>query len=649
MNWKEELIRLYDVNADKAGEIEYKIEKKQNKGVIEENKIPYTLLPLYHSNVMAQIEVTIYEDGSFMNAAVVDGNDRFTVIPVTEKSSNRTSGNGPHPLCDNLFYIAGDYKKYADDNTKYFNDYISQLKLWVNSNYSHTKIKAIYEYLIKETLIQDLLRLKILELDNNGKLKKKEKIFPIDTKKIIVRFIVRCKNFYNDDYIPDECWLDRTLQERYIEYVRSLQKQSSLCYINGNIEPTVENNPKGIRNDGDRSKLISSKEGNFTFKFKGRFADKNEALLIGYESSQKMHNALKWIIRKQGTYFDSLTLVAWESALKTMPDWDKDTYTIAESYDEYDDSEEEYYSNDIIAQKFNNALLGYGKSISDNSNMTLLGIDAATTGRLALVEEKSLDSAKYLENIKKWHETCEWRHEIFKEGKLKVFYGMIGVKDIADILFGKSDRKRLVLSDEKDKKLYSKVAQKLIPCIWEGQRIPYDYVERAVLRASQPLSYKEKKNWERTLALACSFVKRYRYDRYKEKWTMSNDEICTKRDYLYGCLLAVADYIEYSTYDFNKDKNRVTNAMKYMNRFSQRPFDTWQIIEESLNPYLNKKKLSTRLRYHDIINKIIKNFKEEDFCDNSKLNGLYLLGYHRQSYKLRNYKKENNINKEAEE
>ena len=51
----------------------------------------------------------------------------------------------------------------------------------------------------------------------------------------------------------------------------------------------------------------------------------------------------------------------------------------------------------------------------------------------------------------------------------------------------------------------------------------------------------------------------------------------------------------------------------------------------------------------DIINKIIKNFKGEDFCDNSKLNGLYLLGYHRQSYKLRNYKKENNINKEAEE
>ena len=45
--------------------------------------------------------------------------------------------------------------------------------------------------------------------------------------------------------------------------------------------------------------------------------------------------------------------------------------TIAESYDEYDDSEEEYYSNDIIAHKFNNALLGYGKSICDKFKYNL--------------------------------------------------------------------------------------------------------------------------------------------------------------------------------------------------------------------------------------------------------------------------------------
>ena len=32
--------------------------------------------------------------------------------------------------------------------------------------------------------------------------------------------------------------------------------------------------------------------------------------------------------------------------------------------------------------------------------MFLLGFDAATPGRLAMIEEKTLDSARYLENIK---------------------------------------------------------------------------------------------------------------------------------------------------------------------------------------------------------------------------------------------------------
>ncbi len=33
---------------------------------------------------------------------------------------------------------------------------------------------------------------------------------------------------------------------------------------------------------------------------------------------------------------------------------------------------------------------------------------------------------------------------------------------------------------------------------------------------------------------------------------------------------------------------RVTNAKRYMSSFSQRPYETWKIIEESIQPYLNK-------------------------------------------------------------
>lgn len=38
--------------------------------------------------------------------------------------------------------------------------------------------------------------------------------------------------------------------------------------------------------------------------------------------------------------------------------------------------------------------------------------------------------------------------------------------------------------------------------------VPYDYVMLAVSKASNPLAYKERRNWERVLTLACSFVKR---------------------------------------------------------------------------------------------------------------------------------------------
>ena len=52
--------------------------------------------------------------------------------------------------------------------------------------------------------------------------------------------------------------------------------------------------------------------------------------MIGSETSQKIHNALKWIIRKQGHNYDTLTMVTWESNMLQMPVWDADTDTIVE-------------------------------------------------------------------------------------------------------------------------------------------------------------------------------------------------------------------------------------------------------------------------------------------------------------------------------
>ena len=215
-------------------------------------------------------------------------------------------------MCDNLRYLAGDYTKYYKDDGICHELYISQLKEWVESEYCHEKVRAIYLYLKKNTLISDLVDKKIIKLDEQNQIDDKENIQGIVQTKAFVRFIIRSSNSDLFELKTDECWKDRTLQDCYINYVRSREKEKGLCYLTGNMEAISYLHSKKIRNEGDGAKLISSNDSqNFTYR--GRFVSKEEAFAVGNETSQKIHNALKWIIRKQGTFFDTLAVVTWES------------------------------------------------------------------------------------------------------------------------------------------------------------------------------------------------------------------------------------------------------------------------------------------------------------------------------------------------
>lgn len=638
MNVVEDVVDVYDKNTDKVGIVEQK------------SGLRYTLLPIFHTTVTAQIEVTIDESGNFIRAQIIEVSDKMTIIPVTEKSGSRTAGKEPHPLCDNLRYLAGDYKDYCDDDGICYDMYIAQLKQWSESEFSHDKVAAIYTYLSQKTLIKDLLNQHILTINEQGKLDEKENIQGISQTKAFVRFIVRSHDM--ETVVPEECWRDQTLFDCYIKYYRSQEKEKGLCYLTGKEEKITYLHSKKIRNEGDGAKLISANDSqNFTYR--GRFAEKEEAFAVGIETSQKFHNALKWLIRKQGETFDTVTFVTWESSLQKMPRWNASTLEIIDDGDDDEELDEElgeveehWDGNEPTARAFYKAMRGYGKKVHNTSNMILLGFDAATTGRLALIEEKQMESARYLKNIAKWHESCKWIYKKSIKGDWKEFWGIVGINDIADILFGIENNGILTIVDSNGKKLYAEVAKRLLPCIWDGQQIPHDYVQRAELKASQPLNYKKRENWELILSLACSFVKKERKEREKEEWNVALDKKCKNRNYLYGRLLAVADRVEYRTYDMEKDGSRVTNAKRYMSTFSMRPFETWKVIEENLQPYLNKLNFPERKYYENLIDDICNTFELDEYYDNSRLDGRYLLGFHSQSYDMKQYKQDK---KETEE
>lgn len=655
MNWIAELCDLYEKNESLAG-------------LLGEDKL--VLLPPYHTTVTAQITVTVDEEGNFLDAEIVADEDKLTIIPVTEKSASRTAGIEAHPLCDNLKYLAGDYAVYVSekDCSKNHELYMKQLEGWVGSPYSHNKVRAIYCYLSKDTLMRDLCKAQVLKVDESGKISDKIKIQIVSQTEAFVRFRIESSELPAEGSLADdsgryaaECWKDRTLQQCYIDYCRSQQNEKKMSYLTGEMTQISYLQPKKIRNEGDGAKLISANdESNYTFR--GRFRSKEEAFAIGYEDSQKAHNALKWIIRKQGCSYDSLCIVTWESNLQEVPDWQSDSEKIcagAESLDkmllmneaaedeetdpdceiDFEEKEERPDTGTAGAARFRRALRGYGKNLEQSSKTIIMAFDAATTGRLAMVEFKDYATSRYLEALQKWYDRCKWIHQkSSKERGAYTFEGMVGIKEAAELLYGTEQNGYFSLKGKEER--YKEVAKRWMPCILEGKEVPEDMVRLAIQRASSPVSFKSRFLWERILTLACSLIRQQYIAKKKGDWTMALDVTCTRRDYLYGRLLALADRIEYRTYD--KDEERQTNARRYMCAFSQHPYRTWKVIEEKLEPYLIRLNVPERRLYQNLMNEICNQFSIEDYENDAPLSGLYLLGYHNQAFALRDKKKEEN-------
>lgn len=618
MSLVNDLISLYDSNSDVAGKI-----------FSDRNGKQYTLFPLYHSSAMADIEVTITSNGTFVTAALIEKENKFTVIPVTEESNSRTANVAPHPLFDTLLYLAEGYGKVIRDSKKNINDYhrvyMQRLWEWMMSAYTHKTVRAVYLYLQSGSLLNDLTEVKAITLDDKGFIADKNP-------KPFIRFLIA----ENDSEEPVRSWEDRSLQESWIQYYRSMERPEVLDYLTGRKQRECVSHPKKIRNDGDSAKLFSGAD-KINFTYRGRFAAKSEAVTIGEESSQKIHSALNWIIRKQGKALDSMTLVVWESSNKDIPSWDDGTADII-GYESQEETDED--TNERLAKRFYSSLYGYENELTVDSKVHLMAFDAATPGRLSFTEYKTMQTVRYLDSIKKWHEECAWMHPNFdNDGKRNYYIGVPGIKKIVEAVYGTEDGKKLKIRDDK---LYPFYMKRLLPCIWNGTKIPADIVLSSVERASMPQCY-EWYNWERVLCTACSLVKKSRKERKKEEWDVALNKECKDRSYLYGRLLAIADRIEYMTYDKEKDYKRITNAKKYMTAFYQRPYGTWQIIERNIQPYLNKLGYPEKRFMENQLEEVYQLFDEENFQNNKRLEGLYLLGFHSQSFELkRSYKNNEN-------
>ena len=607
LSWTNELYKIYENNCGKEDE----------KSV---------LLPVAHSTANAQIEVTLSEEGKFISATRIESKeDSVTIIPVTEDSGARSSGIAPHPLADKLVYTAGDYGQYAtgkrSDNKKYYEAYIEQLEKWVNSEYSIRAVEIIHKYLKEATLMEDLVSSKCLIFDGaTGKLKEKEKIIGIAQEDAFVRFRINYQDMVNTE---SRTWKDKKLYDSFADFYMSNSSDSQLCYATGKNLPCTYKHPSKIRNAGDKAKLISSNdESGFTYR--GRFNSKEQALSVSYDFSQKLHNALKWLIDKQGISIGPMTVVVWESNLQPLPE-------IIGNFedDEFDffDEEETNVIDTLAAYRNQLKKVIWGKedTVEVKSMAMVMILDAATTGRLSMTMYSELPVSDFLCNIEKWHKDTAWNRFIMKKKKREI--RSFSLYEIADTAFGTEQGKEIKCKAE----IRNDVILRLIPCVVERRNVPKDVIRNLINKASRPMSYSNSYNWRKVLEVTCgmlrkSIIERKENRNMKGEYEVALDKNCEERSYLYGRLLAVADAAEASTYE--KGEERTTNAKRYFEMFSNKPCQTWGVVYNRLQPYFNRMKTGQRVYYEKLIGEIMEQFEIRDYKNNGKLEPEYLLAYH---------------------
>ena len=647
MSWMQKLYRTY--------------ESILEQGVTDDTE---PLTPVGHTIQNAHIVIMIDGQGNFQMARVMPPKTAI-LLPATESSENRTSGEAPHPLADKIQYVAKDYADYGGEKKAYFDGYLKQLKTWCESPFAHPKVQAVLNYVTKGQVVANLVETGIFQLDSDNKVLNKweaeggaPSIFsalPKTKGEIEFGSALVCWQVEIAGDVHSQTWTDKTIQQSWADYAASEKADKGFCLVQGEETVISTMHPAKLRHTGDKAKLISSND-TAGYTFRGRFATAEEAASVSADVSAKAHSALRWLISRQGIRNGDQVTVAWAISGKPVPspmkdisseiDWDNLDISAVENPDEIakqTSSENSEPSSDwsvnigrAAAQIIKKKLHGYQAELKEHEQISLIMLDSATPGRMALTYYQEFLPTDYFANLDAWIDDFSWyqRYSIEvpngKKTDKRTQWRFVPPSpySIAEAVYGKS------LSDTLKKQLYAR----LLPVIAGGTSVPIpeDLVRQSFQAACNPNGC-ENWEWQRNIGVACALYKGWRARHHdlsqRRTYPMSLDTQNRSRDYLYGRLLAVAENTEsYALY--LAGEKRATTAERYMQRFAEHPFATWRNIELALKPYQERLRNNGKDTGSQAISEIMELFATDDFTCDDKLSGEFLLGYHSQKMEI---------------
>lgn len=618
--------------------------------------------PINHIPQNAHINITVGGNGDFLRAAVLE--KTTIILPTTESAAGRSGRKAPpYALADKLQYVASDYAEYVEDGKSYCGDYIKHLELWCSSDFSHPSVEAVLKYVRKNSVISDLVGEKVVWTDNDNRLLSKWsqesdepslfKVLPKKDGNINQGSALVCWSVEFPGNPNSDTWLDSDVQKSWINYENSKQALSGICYVSGDEEPVMLNHPKKLRHTGDNAKIISSNDWT-GFTFRGRFTDTKasskesglQGVSIGSLTSQKAHNALRWLIDRQGFKNGDQAIVAWAVSGKEIPEplvetteFDLDDFGEVEDAQTADSATAEIdHTIDIgqsFARKLRKYMAGYRAALSLTDTISIIAIDSATPGRMGITYYREYLPPEYLDQITRWHTEFAWFQRVSKEipqhgGKSKMVVEWTPCAPSPYTIINSVYGDILSKGNESIKK---NLFERLIPSVIEGLPVPRDFVTVAFNQARNPAG-KKMWEWEKCLGVVCSLYRgsliRHPQTSNRKEFPMSLDRSNTSRDYLYGRLLAIAERIEEVAL-LAAHVERPTTASRLMQRFSDRPYATWPTIYKQLDPYMRQLKTSRPgflTNMEKETDEVMGLFDANDFKSEKSLSGEFLLGFH---------------------
>ena len=599
------------------------------------------------------IDVCIDRDGNYLEATVHEKDSGKTLLAVTEESAARTSlgaATVPHALNDKLKYMSSHHFLNKDRKNPSYIAYISQLSAWCDSDYSCEEIKAVCRYLKNHDVVEDLIA--------HDELEKSKKDGTINLKKY-EDYIVRWMILHPEEEQEARTWKNEKVLQSWSRYYQMChkEKEKGLDGITGQIDDLELRHPKAVSTYGNSKLISTATKEDSTLHFKGeRFTDEQQILQIGYESSQKMHSALSWLIDTQGIPISKNSLPYEQTDQKPK-------YIVCWS-PEKNDTEGMNQLELLLNRKIRNDLnhycnykdclkrivFGLKQGSAIDGRVSLFMTDRSGDGRFSVVMYRSFTAGAYLEKLKSWYEQCHWYAYDHASGQYVL--STPSLFRIAQCAYGveRSNEKEQPYLDVNDA-VFKDTVSALLSVIFDGRRVPDSMIRKLAEQASAPERFAGNdaykwKNWNQIVFTACAMI-HYRHmvtQKEKGEKDLALDRENADRSYLFGRLLAVADRIENSALNKKskaenggKIDHRDTNAMRMWSAYAAHPFTCFENLRKCIAPYLSSLSYGSEEFYQNEIEEIMEKLGENSGELNRPLEPEYLLGFYLERAELRKF------------